>query len=218
MSVLLLGWFNANKLHMDKYVKLYKNLGFQNVKTVTYPISQIMSNFGWLDIRKKNQNKLDKKFDVIHCFSGGSLYYYNLKKINVYSEKIIYDSGPMFPTADCVSNYIINYYEFNNNKKFLISNSIDYFWDIEKKYFLKDQLKNLTHDDDYNDIIFDNKFKYLLINDLNDKIVLHKEINNLIENKKNLDLTQSIFENSIHVQHLRYNEEEYKSVLSSFIS
>ena len=53
MSVLLLSWFNVNKLHMDKYVTLYKNLGFQNIKTISYPITQIMSNSGWLDIRKK---------------------------------------------------------------------------------------------------------------------------------------------------------------------
>ena len=67
--------------------------------------------------KKKSQNELDKKFDVIHCFSGGSLYYYNLKKINVISERIIYDSGPMFPTPDCVSNYIINYYNLMTIKK-----------------------------------------------------------------------------------------------------
>ena len=98
----------------------------------------------------------------------------------------------------------------------IISNSIDNFGTL-KKYLLKDQKQHLTHDHDYNDIIFNDDFKYLLINDLNDKIVLHEKINNLIDIKENLDIKKLTFENSKHVQHFRYNEEEYVSELNSYI-
>lgn len=220
MKILLLPWFNYSKHHLMKYHQMYKHLGFNNIKIINYEVKDIISNRGWLEIREQSQKQ---KYDLIHCFSGGSLYYYNLIKSGVNCEKIIYDSGPMFPTSDCVSNYVTNYY-FNNNNVLnnvlntIFKNSIDTYWNYEKNVIPKEKLIELSHDIDYNNLILNKDSNYLIINDINDNLVQLDKIYDLLHNnllKNNVKI--QLFENSKHVQHLRYNEDIYIDNIYNFI-
>ena len=216
MRILILPWFNSNMKNINKYIHLYKNLGVDKVDVINYPLNKILSNKGWLELRETNKN-ITKNYDVVHNFSGGSLLYYNLCKIGLDNKKVIYDSGPMFPTPECTSNYIVNFYNLNQNYKPIFNSVIDFYWNIELKTLDNKQLEKLIYYKnnykDYNNVIFNKDKETLILNDLNDKIVLHEEINKNLKN----NIETYYFKNSTHVKHLRYHENEYQNIIKNFI-
>jgi len=76
------------------------------------------------------------------------------------------------------------------------------------KSFKSDMEKN------YLDIVFPEDKQKLLFNSKNDKIILLDEILKL-ENKKNTDFV--LYDNSVHVQHIKYHKDNYIDKLYNFI-
>lgn len=212
MRILLLPWFNYNKNHLAKYHKMYKKMGFNDIEIIDYSVKELTSFKKWINIR---ENIKVKNYNFIHCFSGGSLFYYNMKKCGVFSDKVLYDSGPMFPTVDCISNYVNNYYFKSNNK--IIDKTLYFtfnsYYDLENLILPGPNLKEESKD--YEKIIFDNNSKYLIINNVNDKLVQLSKIKNVLNNE---NVENIIFNNSKHVQHLKYNEEKYINSIEFFLN
>jgi hypothetical protein len=214
MKLLIIPWFNANSRNISKYVKKYIELGIKkdNIDIFNYNFIDSLTFSGLYKIHKNNLNN-KKNYDIVHNFSGGSLIQYQLKKSNWNFEKIIIDSGPMFPTVHCTNNYIINSNilpkSFSNFSKFGI-NTIWNLNDFDSNVKEHRKLMELN----YNEIIFPSDKEKLLFNSNKDKIILLDYIL-----KMNDDKTKSIlYDNSPHVQHMKYNNEHYTETLFNFIN
>ena len=215
MNILIVGWFNSNVKHLNKYKAMYQKLGYENINLYTYPLKTAVTHKGWIDIHNDKTNH-NLNYDLVHSLSGGSLLYYNLCNLNLKNSMIIYDSAPMFATPMCVSNYIVESY---NQPKFFIpmyQSIVNNYWKIEKQILPnKDEYNYIFNKQNYNNIIFDDNKDTLILNDKSDKIVLHEEIDKNTENLQNV--RKVYIENSEHVQHLRYASEQYISTINEFL-
>ena len=142
-----------------------------------------------------------KDYDMIHTFSGGCLVLYSLMQMKnkISYNKVIFDSGPFFPTPEQASNYICNIYGINNqNINNILINNIALFWKLEGINWKKGLI-------DYNKWLYSIN-NSLCLHSINDTLLDYKEINkwSLKTNTKIVN-----FNNSEHVQLYRYEKDKY---------
>jgi hypothetical protein len=208
MRVLLVGWFNCKPQHLKKYTDLYNRIGVDKCDTIIYPTWKALTWTGNKSIMNYAPEKGDGKYDIVHTFSGGSLVSGLLTispSFKLRFNKIIYDSGPMFPTADCTTNYLRVMSGLSQKDMPRLNNLLDRAWEIEgypTKYNRYYERKML-HD----------TIPRMYINSSSDKYVQHDKI----KDYKNGNFTALTFEDSEHVQHYRKYPKEYENSLRKFI-
>lgn len=210
MKVLFIPWFYAKPKNINKYLQLYKKKGI-NPDIINYRPVDALFYSGHHSLY--NRFKKDKKdYDMVHCVSGGSLVLYNLIKGGWTTNKIIFDSCPMFPTLDCTVNYL----KENNNKMNLseetLSKIVKNVWHLDSIIYKCSNNYASQMLDDYNNIVLDQSRKMIILTDPDDKIVQHNKIS------KDINIPTVYFKNSKHAQHLRSNPEKYEKALEAFIN
>ena len=211
MRLLIIPWFNASSKHIHKYVEEYIRLGFKKENIDIFNYKTNITYTYYHKIYKESISK-QKKYDIVHSFSGGSLIQCQLQLANWNFDKIIYDSGPMFPTIKCVTNYLISSNIVPKSFENISNKTMKTVWNLEK---INSDVKRYSNNIQpiYNNIIFPNDKPKLLFNSKSDNIILLDEIIKL--NDKNT--TKILYENSPHVQHMKYNQDHYIQTLSDFI-
>ena len=221
-NVLLIGWFNAQPKHMNRYINLYKKLGLERTKSLLYDKEQVLSltkGKQFCDFYKNNK-ELDDHYSIIHTFSGGSLIAFYLKMIGISYDKLIIDSGPMYLTSECFANYISNYPENNNGimkpmikpiSKLIIENI--WKWEMNRCSIVNKNFNYFINNYE-NDSFLNSYHPKLIINNPNDKLVLHEKV---FEMNKNNNITFQNFYKSKHVQHYKKYPDEYRTCIYNFL-
>ena len=218
-GVLLIGWFNHTNSQLKNYYKLYKKLGFNQINHMPYKSRDVFSLSSAYDFCENYNlnNPVKKHYNIIHCFSGGSIVAFYLANLGVSYDKIIFDSGPMYLTEECFANYLSNSPELNGNVN---SKLLEYFinraWAIEK--MRSGRLCNFHTNimekyEDENFLL--SKHKKLILNDPSDKLILSHKFDKL---KKMNNIQFKYFYNSKHIQHLRYFPNYYHTLIHNFLS
>ena len=165
---------------------------------------------------KLNKQISDNEYDVAHVFSGGSLVLHTLLENNkLQYNKLIFDSSPLFPTPNQLSNYIC---EICNTKNDNIKNSLQYI--IPKIWTADSIISNIkTYNwkknyESYNNWLFSNK-KSLCLLMKNDKLIDYNAVNNwlLYSNSKLI-----YFDKGKHVQLYKYEKEKYIENILQYIN
>ena len=225
-KILIIGWVNSQPNNLLSYMKMYNNLGIFKIKHLTYPTSTLCSAtqaYNWYDRYSKN-NVVNTHYDVIHAFCGGSIIAFYLKHMGISYDKIIFDSGPIYPTYETFTNWCLintpNIVNLNTNLKenFIsptIMSFIKTFWNLERNYCpLVKNLNNSINDDYESSKYLFSDHPKLVINDKSDKMIFHDKV---FEMNTNKDITFHYFNNSIHVQHFKNHKEKYIDVISQFL-
>ena len=209
MRILIIPWFRANNIHVNKYINMYKKIGVDNVDVMKYSLLEAFSHRGWKKFRKREN--IAKYYDVVHTFSGGSLIAYNLLKNNWEFKKLIFDSGPMFPTEECSINYLIGTKLIPESSRKFSEKTLSKIWTLD--YSTCPEIRN-DYIIDYKKTLFPSENKKLIINSTKDTIILPKRIEEIIDNNSEV----ISYENSNHVCHYRENKNHYKNVIYKFIN
>ena len=197
--------------YVNKYVKEYIKLGIKKENIDIFEYKTNLTYTYYYKIYKESISK-KKKYDIVHSFSGGSLIQSQLQLANWNFDKIIYDSGPMFPTIKCVTNYLISSNILPKSFENISNKTMKTVWNLEKiNSDVKKHLNNVQPI--YNNIIFPEDKHKLLFNSPKDKLILLDDILKL--NDKNTQ--HIIYDNSYHVQHIRYNKDHYTQTIYDFI-
>ena len=140
MKLLIIPWYNYQMKYVNKYVKEYIKLG---IKKENIDIFEYKNPYTIRDAYKiyKTNTIQNKKYDIIHTFSGGSLVLGFLRMSDNYNfDKVIFDSGPMFPTNRCTCNYLTNLYNipkiFENTLHNIVSKNRILHLNNEEKQFM----------------------------------------------------------------------------------
>jgi hypothetical protein len=201
-KVLIIPWFSAKNKHINVYVKMYKRLGY-NVDIMKYKVYDGITMNGLNSIKQRKHDYLDP--DIIHTFSGGPLILHAMSQgsNSIDYDKLIIDSGPIFPSSKETANYI-SLLTYLSNKD-LIERYINKYWKSEQHY----------------DENLEKKFKtwLLLQNTLcilgnEDKYIDRNKVTNWI-NYNNVQ--HKIFKNAGHCDSYRYNKEEYIELIKTFL-
>jgi len=212
MRVLLIPWFKSTYKNLNKYVEGYIKLGIkrENIDVFDYNVNvNAVSPFGTF-YKAYDMNKNTKKsYDLVHSFSGGSFIQNSLQMADWDFDKIVYDSGPMFVKPECLTQYLIGYGLVNECFRVPVNTGTDILWSIEKSYYK--QYKEYDFNE-YNNLLFPKKTPTLLFNSKIDNIILFDEIMDKSKYSKLI-----LYENSKHVQHMRYNREDYLNNLNEFL-
>jgi hypothetical protein len=211
MKLLIIPWYNYQMKYVNKYVKEYIKLG---IKKENIDIFEYKNPYTIRDAYKiyKTNTIQNKKYDIIHTFSGGSLVLGFLRMSDNYNfDKVIFDSGPMFPTNRCTYNYLTNLYNipkiFENTLHNIISKNRILHLNNEEKQFMFQMENNFERS------IFPEDKHKLLFNSPKDNLILLDDILKL--NDKNTQ--HVIYDNSDHVQHMKYNKDHYIQTVYDFI-
>ena len=212
MRILIIPWFKSSYKNINKYVDEYVKMGIkrENIDVYDYNVNvNAVSPFGTFykayDINKNNK----KDYEIVHSFSGGSFIQNSLQMAGWEFGKIVYDSGPMFVKPECLTQYLIGYGVINEGFRKPLNMGTDILWGIEKYYYKKYKEYDFNK---YNKLLFPKKTPTLLFNSSIDDIILFDEIKD-----KSKDSEMILYDNSKHVQHMRYNYEDYIENLYNFI-
>jgi len=209
MRILFIPWFYAKPKHINKYLNLYEKHGI-NHDIIHYQPKDALFYSGHHKMYNKFK-EAKKEYDMIHCVSGGSLVLYNLIKGGWQTNKIIFDSCPMFPTLDCTTNYIHKYNNKYNFSEEMIKKTVKTIWNFDdiinsnSKNYKSEMLKN------YNKVIFDKSRKMLILTDPDDKLVQYDKI-------EDLKIPTEYFYKSKHAQHIIFHEKKYNNEIEKFLN
>ena len=92
-NVLIFGWFGASQKQLNKYIDLYKKIGY-NSNIVETPILESISYQNWKQWKKNGLHDIYKntKYDRVHIFSGGIFQYHNWIHMIKLIKKILLDT------------------------------------------------------------------------------------------------------------------------------
>jgi hypothetical protein len=206
MRILIVPFFNAKSKYINVYKNMYKKI-YKNSKidVINYSVLKAINFTGWKKINNGCYNKYlnYNEYDLIHAFSGGSLVLYNLINNNqsliLNSNKIIFDSGPFFPTPMQTSNYICNVLDINNNYiDYNLQSVVSSYWKLEGYDWENELFK-------YNNWLNKNNNSLCLLPE-NDPLLEYNEIE-LWSDKTNSEIV--LFEDADHVQLYRKNPDKY---------
>lgn len=206
MRILIVPFFNAKSKYINVYKNMYKKI-YKNSKidVINYSVFNAINFTGWEKIKNGCYNKYLNyyEYDLIHTFSGGSLVLYNLinnnKSLILNSNKIIFDSGPFFPTPAQTSNYICSILNINNIYiDYNLQSVISSYWKLEGYNWENELFK-------YNNWINKNNNSLCLL-PKNDPLLEYNEIE-LWSDKTNSEIV--LFNDSKHVQLYRKNPDKY---------
>jgi len=218
-GVLLIGWFNHTNSQLKNYYKLYRKLGFNQINNIQYKSCDVLSLSRANDFCENYNlnNPIKRHYDIIHCFSGGSIVAFYLANLGVAYDKIIFDSGPMYLSDECFANYACNSLDLNGESNFkLFEYFINKAWAIEKMRSgrLRDFHTNILENYESEKFLF-SKQKKLILNDPSDKLILNHRFDKL---KKMDNIQFKYFYNSKHIQHFRYFPNYYHKLIHNFLN
>lgn len=107
-SVLVISWFYAEPKQIELVKRIYQKKGFKDVVVHESPVKATATPRGWYKTFIGHVKSMDKiqaegmlarKFDVVHCMSGGFLNLYLIlsAKIPVQFDHLVMDSTPIMP-------------------------------------------------------------------------------------------------------------------------
>jgi len=167
-SVLVISWFYAEPKQIELVKRIYKKKGFSTVEVQESPVYEISTPRGWYKTfiglvknmeEEKQRGRLARKFDVVHCMSGGflNLYLILAAKIPLEFEHLVMDSTPIMPKPAAFVRFARAY--FNDNGLELVTKVLPesvhvgyqtFRWSVGASYvrikhkaFLKKELKAL---------------------------------------------------------------------------
>jgi len=212
MKILLIPWFKASSKNLNKYILSYNKLGVVNIDIFNYDLNCITPFNSFHNIYNENRHT-PMKYDLVHSFSGGSLIQQNLHMANWKFNKIVYDSGPMFITPTCVTNYLIETGSAPKPFRKRLHKGLTFLWNIDSMNNDVENYKQLIFKPHWKNNIFPKDTPSLLFNSKIDNIILLDEIIKY----KNDNSKLILYDNSPHVQHIRYYRENYLQNLYEFI-
>ena len=207
-----MGWFGAKPYQLNKFRKMYNSFCIDKVKILPTPVLQSLTFSGLKQFKVDGPPKeVNEEFDVIHLFSGSCLRYhsYMQNNPNIFNhKKVIFDSGPFFPTSPQVSNYITETIPILKNYKSKIKKITDIIWYIDC---------NPNTDDETCAFIQSLKCdrEKLFLNSQKDQMIDYEKIMATFSNNNEKHV---IFENSSHLQHYKKNKKQYEETIKKFLN
>lgn len=207
-KVLFVGFFGMAEKHAKHYINMWNNM---NCKVDYYPYStlDVLNYQKWLSLRETFEPK-EKKYDVAHCISGGSLYLHTLQRAKnpVVFDKLILDSGPYLPSSKHIENYVQQSFGITGIP---LDKAIRAFYKMQNCNFEKDEKEFREH-------TLHDKIPKLVIFSEQDKLIIQDFIKKFVEENKNNKLFKHhAFRTGKHADLYRQHPEKYKELINEFI-
>lgn len=225
--LILIGWSGSKPKYMQKYIDMYKKIGYNDIKFYCPSIFEPIQATGLYNAIKLN--KLYEKENHVHCFSGGYFLYLMslLRNNNGFSnvpEKLIIDSGPIEPNGLSVSRFVKSIISEKIPESIFVK-GIPLLWLIQSNLYYNNKLQN-------NPNYFDKTNSIILLDELNRRILdktahpnktfcIYSETDKILDISYNEKLIKyhnwesCILTNGNHAQLIK--EKEYSDKLYDFL-
>lgn len=211
MRVLMLGWMYCKPHQLTRYVDMYEKMGASVCHTLITPAWHMGTYTGNKRVLEYEPTDGNGRYDLVHSFCAGSLTVNLLMQSPTFKlnfNRIIYDSGPMFPSGNALVHTLQGMYGFKHRKHPIIACMVESLWKLEgvdRKNYLKQ----------YSDNIFRNPKPKLYVNSEADRILQQDKLKKYIDNSTNYE--EYWFDASRHVRHHKHYPDEYEEVIYNFV-
>lgn len=235
--IILIGWSGSKRQYIDKYIDLYRKIGYNNIKVHLPSLFEPIQGVGLYNAKTIAERLYDEDSERnhVHCFSGGYyLYLMSLQrnfapsapKFTNIPEKLIIDSGPIEPNGESVARFT-NVVVSKSLPEKLITKGFPVLWLLQSKLYYNNRIRKekdsnfLNHNHDV--ILLDELSTRLYDRAAHPKktICLYSDADLVLENKftnkmiTNHEWESYNFPSGKHAQLIR--EKNYQEILSNFL-